>query len=134
MFRFQKIYFILFLLLLWFEVLIALFVHDDFVRPYFGDFLVVMLLYCFTRSLLQVRVMTAVVMVLAFAYTVEIAQYFAVVNYLGLQDNMVAKTVMGNSFDWQDMLAYTLGALSIYIIEQVRLEKLFILKRIPGAK
>lgn len=130
MLRFQKIYFTLFLLLLWFEVLIALFVHDDFVRPYLGDFLVVMLLYCFTRSFLQVRVLAAILMVLAFACMIEMAQYFAVINYLGLEESRVAKTVIGNAFDWQDILAYTLGSFFIYLIEQIRMEKLFAMKRI----
>ncbi|HEY0039932.1 MAG TPA: DUF2809 domain-containing protein [Flavisolibacter sp.] len=134
MFRFQKIYFLLFLLLLWFEVLIALFVHDQFVRPYLGDFLVVLLLYCFTRSFLQVRVITAIMMVLLFSYAVETAQYFTVINHLGLEENVFAKTVIGSSFDWQDILAYTLGSLLIYLVEQVRMEKLFVLKRLPRTK
>ena len=134
MFRFQKIYFLLFLLLLWFEVLIALFVHDQFVRPYLGDFLVVLLLYCFTRSFLQVRVITAIMMVLLFAYAVETAQYFTVINHIGLEENVFAKTVIGSSFDWQDILAYTLGSLLIYLVEQVRMEKLFVLKRLPRTK
>ena len=134
MFRFQKIYFLLFLLLLWFEVLIALFVHDQFVRPYLGDFLVVLLLYCFTRSFLQVRVITAIMMVLLFAYAVETAQYFTVINHIGLEENVFAKTVIGSSFDWQDILAYTLGSLFIYLVEQIRLEKLFVLKRLPRTK
>lgn len=134
MFRFQKTYFLLFLLLLWFEVLIALFVHDQFVRPYLGDFLVVLLLYCFTRSFLQVRVITAIMMVLPFSYAVETAQYFTVINHLGLEENVFAKTVIGSSFDWQDILAYTLGSLFIYLVEQIRLEKLFVLKRLPRTK
>ena len=31
------------------EVLIALFVHDNFVRPYIGDVLVVIVIYTFVR-------------------------------------------------------------------------------------
>ena len=31
------------------EVLIALFVHDNFVRPYIGDVIVVVVIYCFVR-------------------------------------------------------------------------------------
>lgn len=38
-----------FLLLLCVEVLIALYVHDDFIRPYIGDVLVVGVVYCFLR-------------------------------------------------------------------------------------
>ena len=41
--------FILFMIFLVIEVLIALYVHDDFVRPYLGDVLVVVVLYFFVR-------------------------------------------------------------------------------------
>ena len=37
------------LVLLAIEVLIALFVHDSFVRPYVGDMLVVVVIYAFVR-------------------------------------------------------------------------------------
>ena len=36
-------------ILLTIEVLIALFVHDAFVRPYIGDVLVVVVIYTFVR-------------------------------------------------------------------------------------
>lgn len=42
-------YAIAFLILLTIEVLIALFVHDVFIRPYFGDVLVVIVLYMAVR-------------------------------------------------------------------------------------
>ncbi|MCW5910752.1 MAG: DUF2809 domain-containing protein [Cyclobacteriaceae bacterium] len=35
------------------EVLIALFVHDSFIRPYVGDVLVVILIYCFVKSFID---------------------------------------------------------------------------------
>ena len=41
MLRFNKTYFLLTILLFCTEVIIALFVHDNFIRPYFGDVLVV---------------------------------------------------------------------------------------------
>lgn len=42
-------YLITALLLLMTEVLIALFVHDRFIRPYAGDILVVLLIYALVR-------------------------------------------------------------------------------------
>ena len=36
------------------ETLIALYVHDTVIRPYVGDMLVVVLVYCFVRILLTV--------------------------------------------------------------------------------
>ena len=41
---------LLFLALLATEVLIALFVHDDFVRPYLGDVLVVPVIFFLLRA------------------------------------------------------------------------------------
>ena len=50
MLTFRKTYFILSILLFIIEVLIALFAHDEFIRPYVGDLLVVVLLYCLVKS------------------------------------------------------------------------------------
>lgn len=129
MFRFNKIYFLIFLMLLWFEVLIALFMHGNFVRIYVGDFLVVILIYCFIRSFIDIGIFPSVLATLLFAYAVEWAQYFSVVNRLGLQDNKIATTLIGNAFEWQDLLAYTLGGLIVLLIEYARTHDGLALKR-----
>ena len=120
MFRFQKNYFLLAFILLCVEILIALFIHDSFIRPYVGDFLVVILIYCFVKSFLRIPVITAAIFVLLFAYTVEIAQYFNLATQAGLQNNRVAKIILGNSFEWKDMLAYTCGILFTLFVESKR--------------
>jgi hypothetical protein len=43
------IYFSAFILLTLVEVFIAIFVHDNFIRPYIGDVLAVMVVYFFVR-------------------------------------------------------------------------------------
>ncbi len=53
MFRFSSRYFILTLVLFVLEVLIAAFMHDDFIRPTFGDFLVVILKSCRLKTLIN---------------------------------------------------------------------------------
>ena len=53
MLTFNLKFFLLALLLFIVEVMIALFVHDNFVRPYVGDYLVVMLIYCAVRTFLN---------------------------------------------------------------------------------
>lgn len=103
------------------ELLIALFVRDSFVRPYVGDYLVVMLLYCAVRTLLDAPVLKIAVGVLAFSYLIELLQYFGLVKRLGLEHNTIAKTVIGYGFEWKDMLAYTLGVLTVLIIERKNL-------------
>ncbi|RYZ26092.1 MAG: DUF2809 domain-containing protein [Chitinophagaceae bacterium] len=118
MFRFHKTYFVLTLLLLFTEILIALYVNDKFVRPYVGDFLVVILLYCFARSILNWSVVFTCLAVLIFSFCVEIAQYFQLVKLLKLENNKLARTVIGSSFEWTDLLAYTLGIVLVLLVEK----------------
>jgi zinc transporter ZupT len=118
MLQFNRTYFAFTIFLFLLETAIALFVHDNFIRPYFGDFLVVMLLYCFLKSFLNVSVWAAAGLVLLFSFAIEIAQYFNMVEKLGLEHYKIAKVVLGNSFAWMDLLAYVLGILAVISIEK----------------
>ena len=119
MLHFNKNYFLLTILLFVIEVCIALFVHDNFIRPYFGDVLVVILIYCFVNSFLNVPVIKTAIAVLLFAFLVETLQYFAIIEILGLQDNRLAQTVIGTSFAWEDILAYIAGSVIVIIFERI---------------
>ncbi len=118
MLTFRMHYFILTVLIFLTELFIALFVHDKFIRPNIGDFLVVILIYCFVRSFLNISVTKAAVAVLLFAYTIEFLQYLKIVEVLGLQHSKLARIIIGTSFSWGDMLAYTLGIVLVLIIER----------------
>jgi hypothetical protein len=118
MLTFDKKFFFLAVILFVIEVLIALFVRDTFVRPYAGDYLVVILIYCAVRTILQASVWKVALGVLLFSYAVETLQYFQLVNRLGLENNIVAKTVIGYGFEWMDFVAYTLGILTILALER----------------
>ncbi|PWV50394.1 DUF2809 domain-containing protein [Chitinophaga sp. S165] len=107
--RFNWLYFLLALLIFAIEVLIAVYLHDGFIRPYVGDFLVVILIYCFVRSFVQAPMIQVALAVLAFSYLVETLQYFKVVKLLGLEHSRTANIVIGNYFTWTDILSYTLG-------------------------
>lgn len=120
MLTFRKTYFLLFLLLLIVEVLIALFIHDRFIRPYAGDYLVVIMLYCFVRAFVKTPVLPAALAVLLFSYFIEVLQYFQVVSLIGLDDNEVARTIIGYQFEWIDILAYTLGIITVLLVEKIR--------------
>jgi hypothetical protein len=100
------------------EVLIALYVHDDFIRPYFGDVLVVILIYCFVKSFVKIKVWMAAVAVLAFAFGVELCQYLNLVERLNLQHSRLARTVIGMSFSWIDLLTYVVGVAIVIIVEK----------------
>ena len=117
MLTFNLRFFLLTILFFVTEVLIALYVKDNFVRPYVGDYLVVMLIYCAVRTFIKANPVKIALAVLLFAYLVEVLQYFRIVDRLGLSGNLVAKTVIGYGFEWLDMLAYTLGVLTILLVE-----------------
>jgi Protein of unknown function (DUF2809) len=119
MLTFNLKFFLFTILLFTVEVLIALFVHDRFIRPYVGDYLVVFLIYCAVRTFLKAEPLKVAIAVLLFAYLVETLQYFNIVDRLGLTDNRLAKTVIGYGFEWLDMLAYTLGVGTILLLETI---------------
>ena len=116
-FRFDIRYFLLTAGLLVTEVIIARFAHDAFIRPYGGDFLVVILLYCLVKSLVNIGIGKSALGVLLFAYGAETLQYFHFINVLGLERSAAARIIMGTHFEWTDMLMYTLGILLVIIIE-----------------
>ena len=101
------------------ELVIAFFVHDTIVRPFIGDFLVVLLMYCFLKSFFQLPVYVAAVSVLLFAYGIEILQYFKLIYRLGWQDSLLAHLILGSKFHWIDMLMYTAGILLVILAENV---------------
>jgi hypothetical protein len=107
--HFSRSYFFIALLIFIVEVLIALYVHDRFIRPYVGDVLVVILIYCFVKAFVRLAVLPAALGVLLFAFAVETLQYFKIVEVLGLERSTIARIIIGTSFAWNDLLAYVAG-------------------------
>ena len=101
------------------EVSIALFVHDGIIRPYIGDYLVVILLYCAVKSIVDASVVKTAVGVLLFSFVVEGLQYFRLVEVLGLKHSRLAQVVLGSSFEWMDLLAYALGIATVLLLERI---------------
>ena len=99
------------------EVIIGAYFHDAIIRPYGGDFLVVILIYCFVKSFLNTPLIPTIISVLLFAYMVEISQYFHLINIIGLQNSKAARMIIGTSFSWADMVMYTLGMIMVLIFE-----------------
>lgn len=119
MLKFNSRYFVLAILILIIEISIAIYVHDSFIRPYIGDLLVVIFIYCFLKSFVSLSTSKAALYVLLFSYFVETLQYFRIVQYLGFQRNDLARIIIGTSFDWKDILMYTIGIVTVVIIESV---------------
>jgi hypothetical protein len=114
----RKIYVTAAVLLFILEVVIERYVHDAFVRPYLGDFLVVLLLYASLLSVSQLKVFTAAILSLFCSYAIEITQYIHLITVLGLEDNKPARIILGTSFSWWDLWMYTLGILFVLVLEK----------------
>ena len=87
-------------------LVIALSVRDAFVRPYVGDTLAVVLLYCAVLSVLELPRAKVALGALAVALLVELAQAFQLVERLGLADVAFARVVLGTYCDLRDVVAY----------------------------
>lgn len=109
-----KIFFALFLS----EILIAQ--TSGFIRHTFGDFLVVIMLYYLVQSFFNFSIKSTAISILLFSYTVEFLQYVNLVNHLGLSNFKLANIIIGNTFSIGDLIAYTMGIITVLILENRR--------------
>lgn len=110
--------FIIFLILFAIEILIAKYVTQPFIRYWFGDFLVVIMIYYFLKSFIKTKPIYLSLFVLVFAFTIEFVQLTSLLDILNLRHNKVANLILGNTFSISDLVAYTLGTAAVYIIEK----------------
>ncbi|MFC4213516.1 DUF2809 domain-containing protein [Pedobacter lithocola] len=101
----------IFIAILIIEVLIAIYLHDAFIRPFGGDVLVVVLMYAFFRIFLLTNNRKLALGLLIFSFIIEFLQDVNYVNWLGLQNNKLWSTVLGTYFSIYDLLAYFVGYL-----------------------
>ena len=117
--KLRLVYATSFIILLITEILIGLYVHDNFIRPYIGDVLVTILLCCLCRTVFPRGIKALPIYVFAFATMVEIAQYFEIVKILGLENNRLLSTIIGTSFSPIDLICYGVGCLIFWGAEKV---------------
>jgi hypothetical protein len=135
MLRFNIQYFLLTILLTAVEIYIGARMHDAIIRPYGGDFLCVIFLYCLVRSFLNFPVWPTALAVLVFAYVIETLQYFHWADWLGFKKPSLMRTLMGVEFTWIDILCYTLGIGLVLGIEAlVQRKRVKLGARAPGAQ
>lgn len=118
--KMRILYAVLTLLFLIVEIIIALYVHDDFIRPYVGDGLVVIVIYFFIRSWMPERIRLLPLYVFLFAALVEVMQYFRLLELLELENNRFLRILLGATFDFKDIICYGAGCLILGIWEWIR--------------
>ena len=122
--RLRLIYGVLFCVILIIETLIALFVRDDFIRPYIGDMLVTVLICAFARFFIPEKIKLMPLLVFAFSSLVEIGQYFDFVKLLGLDDNVFISTLLGRTFSIADLICYAIGCIVFAVIDYIIKKKI----------
>ncbi|WP_417195940.1 DUF2809 domain-containing protein [Bizionia sp.] len=115
--HFNRIYFLGFVILFIIEGLIAYFLKTGFIRHTFGDFLIVILLYCFAKSFINAKPIPVAFAVLLFAFIIEFLQLGNLLEHLNLQNNTFAILILGSTFHVSDLIAYTLGIVTVLIFE-----------------
>ncbi|UPS91850.1 DUF2809 domain-containing protein [Bizionia sp. M204] len=115
--HFNRIYFLGFVILFIIEGLIAYFLKTGFIRHTFGDFLIVILLYCFAKSFINAKPIPVAFAVLLFAFIIEFLQLGNLLEHLKLQNNPFAILILGSTFHVSDLIAYTLGIVTVLIFE-----------------
>lgn len=115
--QFNKTYLILSILLFATEIVIAVFLKSGFIRHTFGDYLVVILIYCFFRSFIKGNHFYMAMGVLAFSFAIEFSQLVNILKPLNLQNSHSAKLILGSTFQFSDLVAYTLGIVTVLIVE-----------------
>ncbi|MCR4711605.1 MAG: DUF2809 domain-containing protein [Clostridia bacterium] len=103
-------------LLLACEILIGLFAHDSFIRPYFGDTLVVILLWALIRTVIPQKAVWLSGAIFLFAVLVELSQLIPLADLLGIENRLI-RTLMGTSFAIGDIIAYAVGCLITFCID-----------------
>lgn len=112
-------YILSFIILFITETIIALFINDTIIRPYIGDILIVILMYTFIKGFIQKSIKFLPMYLFFFASSVEVIQYYHIVDLLHLQNNKVISTIIGTSFDIKDIVCYLIGSILLVVWEKI---------------
>ena len=99
-----------------FEICIAIYAKDGFIRYYLGDVLAAAMLYAFGRAAFRLPPKILVLAVFTLSLVIEITQYFKVLEILGVQ-NYALWIIFGGTFDWTDIICYAIGCVLAYASE-----------------
>ena len=113
--RFNFNYFLALILLVFTELLITQ--TTGFIRHTFGDFLAAIGVYCFVKSFFNIAPIKLGIGVLVFSFIVEFLQLTSFLEITGLSQNRAASIMFGSTFSYGDLLAYTLGVITIVFID-----------------
>lgn len=106
---------IIFICIFMIELYIGIFVKDRYIRPYFGDILVIPLIYSFFNIFFNNNHKKLLLRVVIFAIFIEILQYFKLVELLNIK-NKILRIIIGTTYDLSDIICYIAGGILTYLI------------------
>ncbi|WHH57758.1 DUF2809 domain-containing protein [Petroclostridium sp. X23] len=98
-------------------LIVELFSNNHFIRGFTGDIIIILLIYFFIKILYDFHPLKLIIFTLLLAFTTELLQYIKLINILGLEHNRLAQLIIGSVFDPFDLLAYTIGAIIVYVFD-----------------
>lgn len=110
-------------------LIVKLFSNNQFIRGFTGDIVVILLIYFFIKIFNDFSPIKLAVFMLLLAFATEFLQYLKLISILGLEQNAFAQLIIGAVFDPLDLIAYTIGVITVYtvdvrlITEKVQYEK-----------
>lgn len=113
----RLIYGLIALLLFLAEVMIALYCKQGFIRSYFGDVLVTILL-CALLRVVFLKSWLVSPLVFAFSVIVEGMQYLKLATLLGVEGTVLG-IIIGTTFSWFDILCYLAGCVAFSLLEEI---------------
>lgn len=105
---------------------IVIFLNDNrFIRGFVVDIIIILLIYFLIKAFYDFNSLKLVTFTLALSYITEFSQYLQLAHLLGLEHNPIARLVIGSVFDPYDLIAYTIGAFLVYLIDTKLIKKVF---------
>jgi hypothetical protein len=90
-----------------------------FARNYGGDFLVIIFLYSCLSVIWNRPMWVRCLAVLGFAVLTEVVQYTGALRLFAMEYGAYGHLFLGTTFDWKDIVAYVVAAITVFIVEQL---------------
>ncbi|UMB62225.1 DUF2809 domain-containing protein [Lutibacter sp. A80] len=76
------------------------------------------MLFYFIKSFLNMKSAFVAITVLIIAYFIEFLQLTQILNYLSIKENSFLRIIFGTTFSIGDLIAYTLGIVTVFLFNQ----------------
>lgn len=99
----------------------------SFIPLSIGDLLYAVMIYILvTIVLISKKGIQIVIISLLICYGIEFLQLYQGEWMIGIRKTLFGRYVLGQGFLWSDILAYTLGIFTAYIIEKIHLKTYYL--------